>query len=62
MQITSASFFIILSTVICQGETSRLKRLDQAVSKAHFEFSLDLYKSLAKSTEQDENLIVSPYR
>jgi len=61
MQITSASFFIILSTVICQGETSRLKRLDQAVSKAHFEFSLDLYKSLAKSTEQDGNLIVSPY-
>ena len=43
---TAAAFLIILSTVICQGKTSRLNRLDQAVSKAHFEFSLDLYQTL----------------
>ena len=39
---------VFLLTVICQNEASKLKRLDQAVSKAHFEFSLDLYKTLGK--------------
>ena len=40
---------VLLLTVICQNEASKLKRLDQAVSKAHFEFSLDLYKTLGKN-------------
>ena len=44
----SSIIFVFLLTVICQNEASKLKRLDQAVSKAHFEFSLDLYKTLGK--------------
>jgi hypothetical protein len=43
------SSIVLLLTVICQNEASKLKRLDQAVSKAHFEFSLDLYKTLGKN-------------
>ena len=42
---------VFLLTVICQNEASKLKRLDQAVSKAHFEFSLDLYKTLGKNLQ-----------
>ena len=44
----SSIISVFLLTVICQNEASKLKRLDQAVSKAHFEFSLDLYKTLGK--------------
>ena len=45
----SSIISVFLLTVICQNEASKLKRLDQAVSKAHFEFSLDLYKTLGKN-------------
>ena len=47
----SSIISVFLLTVICQNEASKLKRLDQAVSKAHFEFSLDLYKTLGKNLQ-----------
>ena len=33
----------------------------EAISKAHFEFSLDLYKSLVLENDRTNNLAVSPY-
>ena len=33
----------------------------EAISKAHFEFSLDLYKTLVLENNRTDNLVVSPY-
>lgn len=57
-------FCIVLVLSLLTSKTAHCSATDkaqaQAVSKAHFEFGLDLYKSL-NHTSVDQNVLISPY-
>ena len=54
-------FFPLLFVITVTNANNNKKDIkSEAISKAHFEFSLDLYKTLMVNNRTD-NLVVSPY-
>ena len=49
--------WVILTSEIMAEKNDK----SEAVSKAHFEFSLDIYQTLLKQQEIKENFVISPY-
>ena len=53
-------FFPFLFVITVTNANNKKDIKSEAISKAHFEFSLDLYKTLMVNNRTD-NLVVSPY-
>ena len=58
---TSAIIAAAFLSVIHAASTKPDKDRSQALSKAHFEFSLNLYRGLANSIDPGEGFVYSPY-
>ena len=59
MKLHRIKLCLLFSITVIIGTVDGSK--SEALSKAHFEFSLDIYKSLLHKHENSQNLVVSPY-